>query len=172
MRRTMLALVLLSLPVGVLAGTHRAGAGGGGGRAGGSTLWGAMISGELVIKHYGHSFPAALTLSAVADLAWMGGERKGNDSFDQKTFVVGGRLTYNSLKWIQPFGHGMVGGYWAEGHDSGATVLGGGFDFPLGKVTSEGHPHWVIRIQGDRYWADAQDRSYPQFTGQLVYRFE
>ena len=48
----------------------------------------------------------------------------------------------------------------------------GGFDIPLGRVTSEEHPHWVIRIQGDNYWLAAQDRSYPQFTIQAIYRFE
>lgn len=171
MRRTMLALVLLSLPVGTLAGTHRAGAGGGGGRAGGSTHYGFLLSVELVIKHFGEGFPRPLTLSGVAELTWMSGDRNSDYSFAQATPVVGGRLTYNSLKWIQPFGHGMVGRYLSD-KDSPATVLGGGFDFPLGKVTSNEHPHWVIRIQGDNYWITAQDRSYPQFTGQLVYRFE
>ena len=170
MRRMILALVLLSLPAGTLAGTHRAGAGAGGGRANGSALYGPLISGELVIKHFGQGFPRPWTLSAVADLAWMSGDRNGDDSFDQWTLAVGGRVTFNSLKWIQPFGHGMVGRYMVEGPDSWATVLGGGFDFPLGKVTSEEHPHWVIRIQGDNYWVD--ERSYPQFTGQFVYRFE
>lgn len=172
MRRMILALLLLSLPVGTLAGTHRAGAGAGGGRAGGSTLWGVVVSGEYVVKHLGEGFPHPWTISAVADLAWMSGDRTGYDSFDQVTAVLGGRATFNSPKWIQPFGHGMVGRYWATGPDAWTTVVGGGFDFPLGRVTSGKHPHWVFRIQADHYWADGQDRSYPQFTGQLVYRFE
>lgn len=170
MRRMILALVLLSLPVGTLAGTHRAGAGGGGGRANGSALYGVLISGEYVVKHFGERSPRDWTVSAVGDIAWMRGDRNGNDSFDQVTLMVGGRLTFNTLKQIQPFGHGMVGRYLAGGPDSWATVLGGGLDIPLGKVTSGEHPHGVIRVQADNYWAD--DRSYPQYTVQFIYRFE
>jgi hypothetical protein len=171
MRRTILAMVLLALPVGTLAGTHRAGAGGGGGRAGGSTHYGFLITGELVFKHLGEDYPKPVTISGVAELTWMGKDRDSDDSFAQATFVAGGRLTYNSLKWIQPFGHVMAGRYVSD-EDSWATALGAGLDFPLGKVTDTEHPHWLVRIQVDNYWVHDQDRSYPQLTGQIVYRLE
>jgi hypothetical protein len=86
--------------------------------------------------------------------------------------VVGWRLTLNSLKVVQPFGHAMVGGYWAEGENSSATVLGVGLDIPLGRVTAKTHPHLVFRAQYDKYWINAPEHSYPQLTGQIIYRFE
>jgi hypothetical protein len=172
MRRMILAFALLSLPVGTSAGTHRAGAGGGGGRAGGSDLWGALISAELVIKHFGEGSPAPFTLSAVGDLTWMSGDREGFNSFNQVTLVGGVRGTYNSLKRIAPFGHAMAGRYWATGPDKGAMALGGGVDILLGRAASEGLSHWGIRLQGDYYWTGVQDRSFSQFTAQFVYRIE
>ena len=172
MRRMILALVLLSLPVGTLAGTHRAGAGAGGGRAGGSDLWGALISAEYVIRHLGERSPADWTISAVGDLTWMDGDREGFNSFNQLTLVGGVRGTYNSLKRISPFGHVMAGGYWATGPDSGAAAVGGGLDVLFGRAAREGHSHWVIRLQGDYYWTGLKDRSYSQWTAQIVYRME
>jgi len=173
MRRTMLALVLLSLPVGALAGTHRAGAGAGGGRADGSSLWGALLSAELVIKHFGEGSPAPLTLSAVGDLTWMSGDRTGFEEFNQVTFVGGGRLTYNSLKRISPFGHVMAGRYWATGPDSGAMAFGGGADILFGRRASEGHSHRVIRLQADYYKTDVEDHSsFWQLTAQVFFRIE
>ena len=45
-------------------------------------------------------------------------------------------------------------------------------DIPLGKVSADQHPHWVLRLQFDNYWINALADSYTQYTAQVVYRFE
>ena len=187
MRRMILALVLLSLPVGTLAGTHRAGAGGGGGRADKCTLYGIQLSGEYVLLNFskkedGHHHRG--TLSAVGEFTLMGGEHEKEGEAEprpltQYTGVVGARLTWNALKWAGVFGHGMIGRYWEvqDGVSSGAKAWGGGVDFLPGMLFSDHHEDIVIRLQLDEYRIskdepDSAGFKYPQYTIQAIYRFE
>jgi hypothetical protein len=182
-----LALAVLSLPVGTLAGTHRAGAGAGGGRADRSTLDGIQVSGEYVLKHYlkmedGHHH--RLTLSAVGDFTLMGGkhQRAGRSvprPLTQYTCVVGARLTWNALRWAGVFGHGMFGRYWEvqDGVNSWAKAWGFGVDFLPGMLLADQRESFGIRFQLDEYRINAYpssspDHKYPQYTFQIIYRIE
>jgi hypothetical protein len=187
MRRIVLALVLLSLPVGALAGTHRAGAGGGGGGAEGSWLTGLQLNAEYVLENTGpiNSYgEKERTWSLVGDFTLLSGEHEGSP-LTQYTLVGGVRFTLNK-RW-QPFAHGMVGRYWEvqTGKGAWAFVGGVGVDYPLGRerrqasVTQQPQPHvhaepavtTVLRGQFDYYGVSSDRKSYPQITFLFVLRF-
>jgi hypothetical protein len=187
MRRMILALVLLSLPVGTLAGTHRAGAGGGAGGREGSLLAGLQLNAEYVLRNAGatNSYgERQRTLSLVGDFTLLSGKHDGLAS-TQYTLVGGLRGTLN--RRVQPFAHVMGGRYWEvqTGESAWAWVGGIGVDWPLGRerlqasaspqpqqhVHAEPSVTTVLRAQLDYYAITSEPKSYPQLTFLFVLRF-
>jgi hypothetical protein len=169
-----LALVLLSLPVGVSAGLHRAGGGGGGGGGFKSTLGGVVLSVEFVLDNAGAvtSFGGQKwTFSLVGDFSLLSGRHDG--PLTQYTTVFGPRATWNLARGFQPFVHGLVGGYWEvqSGESSRALVGGFGVDVPWDPEHGEHRTARVIRVQVDRYEVGVDSADYWQVSALFILRF-
>lgn len=170
-RAAVAALLAFLVPASALADRHKAGFGGGGGRSGGSSLWGVVLSGDVVLhegkstgdEHVKHN---QWVLGLAGEVSQASGEHEGG-TLSRTTFLVGPRFTWDEFGsfWrIQPFVQVLGGrGYEraVEGHGAWAAAFGGGVDVPIGPLKEmDRHPLVVLRAQYGRHWLDGGAREW------------
>jgi len=179
-RATIATLLVLLVPASAMADRHTADVGGGGGRAGRSSLWGIGLMGDWIPK--GGDWPCHptdrrhnCTLSVAGEFSWAQGDHEGG-TLTQYVFQLGPRIMWNTplKRHVQPYSvllFGFTNEQNGQDRTSFSTAVGGGADFPL---TSERHPPWVFRGQVTWNWIDngRSDDSYWHVGFSLVYRFE
>ncbi len=170
MRRMILALVLLSLPVEALAGWHRAGANAGIKDSRRSDFVGVTLGGDLTL--WGDSEIAGVsehrgTLSLVADTSLARGEHNNVDQ-TQFTLLAGFRYTFNRVPAtkLQLFLQALGGGFHSGPSDEVSALVGIGADW----VPSESGHGWGLRIQVDRSWVGGDIDPFYQFSASVIYR--
>lgn len=174
------AAAVLLVPPPALADRHTAGLGGGGGRSRGSSLWGVVLSGDLVLGEgkttaAGTAHHSQWSLSLAAEASQVSGEHDGG-TLSRTTLLLGPRFTLNELGsfWaIQPYAHVLVGrGYerLLESESGWAAAFGGGVDIPL-MSTKTRHPWVVARLQFSHHWLENGVRDeYNQGTLAIIFR--
>ena len=179
-RATIATLLVLLAPASAMADRHTADVGGGGGRAGRSSLWGIGLMGDWIPKE--GDWPCHptdrrhnCTLSVAGEFSWAQGDHEGG-TLTQYVFQLGPRIMWNTplKRHVQPYSvllFGFTNEQNGQDRTSFSTAVGGGADFPL---TSERHPPWVFRGQVTWNWIDngRSDDSYWHVGLSLVYRFE
>jgi hypothetical protein len=174
------AAAVLLVPPPAMADRHTAGLGGGGGRSGGSSLWGVILSGDLVLGE-GKTTAAGTTqhsqwsLSLATEASQASGEHDGG-TLSRTTLLLGPRFMLNEFGsfWaIQPYVH-VLGGRWyerlLESESGWAAAFGGGVDIPL-ESTKTRHPRVVARLQFSRHWLENGTRDwYNQSTLAIIFR--
>jgi len=189
--RVAVAAAVLLLPATAMADRHKAGLGGGGGREGGSSLWGVMVQGDWVlydgketvdeyVDDHGQKKTAKhsqWTLSLAGQMTQTSGVHEVG-TLSRSTCLVGPRFSWNELGhfWqVQPYVQ-VLGGRGYErlvGSDSGwAAGFGLGVDIPLGSTKDEKkHPTVVLRAQYGRHWIEDGVRDwYNQGTLSVIFR--
>jgi hypothetical protein len=172
-----LTLVLVSLPVGASAGSHRAGASAAfltntlGSRLNGIQLsFDATLLGEREAHSTGADHLG--TLSLLLDTNWVNGDSEGRN-LGQATVMGGLRYTFHGLAHTraQLFVEGTVGQSWELQRESAsdAAAFGAGVDLqPL-----PDHPRVAFRLRYARSWIGARDGEwYNQVSIGLAVRFQ
>ena len=179
---TIATLLVLLVPASAMADRHTADVGGGGGRAGRSSLWGIGLTGDWIPKGGGRlclestKTPRhACTLSLAGEFSWAQGDHEGG-TLSQYVFQLGPRFMWNTplKRHVQPYSvllFGFTNEQNSQDRTSFSAAFGGGADVPL---TSDRHPPWVLRGQVTWNWIDngRSDNSYWHVGLSLVYRFE
>lgn len=172
MRRMILAVVLLSLPGAVSAGTHRAGAAAGPRYAKRSDLIGVVLTGDLTLwgerKNVSAGREHRGTLGLVGELNWVRGKHDGRTE-NQYALLGGLRYTLNDFpsRRLELFGQ-WLGGLHGEGPTESFThTFGLGADYLFNE---DGH-RWGLRFQYDLSHINEAEEWYNQLSVSLIYRF-